>query len=82
MTRSEKIIAAFRLRRGPFPFRDFERLLSDLGYEQLKSGSGSARKFFNPASGDMIMLHEPHDGVMQRGMVSRLQTHLIERGLL
>jgi hypothetical protein len=82
MTRSEKIIAVFRSCRGPFPYRDFERLLVVLGYALVKSGGGSSRKFFNEARDDMIMLHEPHDGVMQPGMVKRLQDHLDARGLL
>jgi hypothetical protein len=48
----------------------------------ISSRVGLIAEYFNPASGDMIMLHEPHDGVMQSGMVKRLQAHLSERGLL
>jgi hypothetical protein len=82
MTRSEKMMAAFRSCRGPFPYRDFERLLLMLGYALVKSGGGSSRKFFNEARDDMIMLHEPHDGMMRPAMVKRLQDHLDARGLL
>ena len=82
MTRSEKMMAAFRSCRGPFPYRDFERLLLALGYVLVKSGGGSSRKFYSEAQGDLIMLHEPHDGVMRPGMVKRLQDHLDARGLL
>ncbi len=82
MTRSEKMIAAFRACRGPFPYRDFERLILTLGYALVKSGGGSSRKFFSAARDDMIMLHEPHAGVMQPAMVKRLQDHLNARGLL
>lgn len=82
MTRSEKTIAAFRSCRGPFPYRDFEKLLLALGYTQVRSGGGSSRKFYNEVGGDMIMLHEPHDGVMRPAMVKRLQDHLDARGLL
>lgn len=49
---------------------------------EMKSGGGSARKFFHAARDDMIMLHEPHDGVMRPAMVKRLQDHLEARGLL
>jgi hypothetical protein len=82
MTRSEKLIATFRMCRGPFPFRDFERLLAALGYKQVKTGGGSSRKFFSREHDDMIMLHEPHDGMMRPVMVKRLQDHLEARGML
>lgn len=82
MTRTEKIIAAFRSCRGPFPYRELERLLAALGYEQVRSGGGSSRKFIHAEQHDMIMLHEPHDGMMRPGMVKRLQDHLEARELI
>jgi hypothetical protein len=78
----DKLKAAFRECDGPFPWRKFEQLLNALGYELVKAGktAGSRRKFFNPMTGHVIFLHEPHGGEMGRGMVKRLKVDL--RGLL
>jgi len=80
----DKLKAAFRECAGPFPWRKFEQLLSALGYEQVKPGKtgGARRKYHNPSTGHLILLHEPHGGQMERGMVKRLQDELESRGLL
>lgn len=84
MSELEKLRQEFRSCRGPYPWRDFARLIGLLGYEQEATGatSGSRRKYFNRALGDSIWLDEPHGKEMGRGMVKRLQKHLRERRLI
>jgi hypothetical protein len=84
MAHLEDLKATFKSCRGPFPWRNFQKLLTAMGYERLKSGKtgGSRRKFWNPSTGHIVMLDEPHDGEMRPGMVRRLQTELEDRGLI
>jgi hypothetical protein len=80
----QKLKAAFRECNGPFSWRKFGQLLSELGYEQMKAGktAGSRRKYHHPGTGHLIFLHEPHGDEMGGGMVKRLQQELEARGLL
>ena len=84
MASLEKLRDAFSNCNGPFAWRKFEQLLAGLGYEALKPGktAGSRRKFYNKNTGDLIFLHEPHDGEMGSGMVRRLRTELENKGLI
>jgi hypothetical protein len=82
MARLDKIKARFKACRGPFPWDDFESLLGGLGYRRIDKSGGSQRRYYNEASGHLIMLHEPHDGEMGSAMVKRLQTELREKGAL
>jgi hypothetical protein len=79
-----KLIAGFKDCSGPFPWRDFKRLLGQLGYEQKKAGrtGGSRRKYYNEQTQDLVTLDEPHDGIMGPGMVRRLQKELQEKGVI
>jgi hypothetical protein len=74
MSQLSREVAAFKACSGSYPWRDFAWLLGQLGYELKKSGrtSGSRRKYYNQITGHLIMLDEPHDGEMRRGMVKRL----------
>ena len=84
MTRLDKARNAFVKCNGNFPFTDFKRLLRGLGYVELSGGKtrGSRRKYYSKSANDVIMLDEPHDGIMTRGMVKRLQKHLRDKGIL
>jgi hypothetical protein len=84
MARLDLEIAAFKFCTGPFPYRDFVWIIAQLGYEPKKAGKtgGSRRKFYNPKSGHLIMLDEPHDGEMRRGMVKRLRQDLQDKGVI
>lgn len=82
MARTDKLIEAFCACSSTFSFRGFVKILGSLGYQQLKNGGGSGRRFFHPKTQDIIMLHEPHDDEMGRGMVERLRKELREKGVL
>jgi hypothetical protein len=84
MAQLSQEIAAFKNCTGPYPWRDFKRLLGQLGYELKKAGKtgGARRKYFNNQTKHLIMLDEPHDGRMGRGMVKRLQQELQDKGVI
>jgi HicA toxin of bacterial toxin-antitoxin, len=50
-----------RLLSKPSDFRwdELVRLMAAFGFE-LRTSGGSGRKFFNPESGALFFLHEPH----------------------
>lgn len=85
MGRADRAKEAFRACEGTFSFLDFEAILRGDGYEPVRPAGrtgGSRRRFVNRESGHVIMLHKPHDDVMQPGMVRRLRRELMERGVL
>ncbi len=81
----DKLKGAFGSCQGPFPFKDFVRLLNQLGYEEVKRGKtgGSRRRYYNASLDHMIFLHEPHPSPdMGPAMVKSMQQQLRERGVL
>lgn len=89
MAQLAKLLADFRRAEKTFPWADFVRLITKLGYEEIKRGGGGRNKtggsrvrFRHPVTNDMIWLDKPHDGEMTRGMIDRLKKQLDERGLL
>jgi hypothetical protein len=84
MSQIEKLKRSFGDCRATFRYRDFERLITAMGFEQLRAGKtgGSRRKFMHRATKAMIWLDEPHDGEMRPAMVRRLQEQLESWGLL
>jgi hypothetical protein len=69
MPQLSKELAAFKACTGPFRWKDFARILSQLGYEQKPTGktSGSRRKYYNKATSHLIMLDEPHEDATWNG---------------
>ena len=82
MARLDKRTSAFKACRGPYPWWEFEKMLFGLGFEELKAGKtgGSIRKYRHSKTGQIIRLHEPHDGEMGPDMVRRLQSDLSNGG--
>lgn len=82
MAQLEKLKDRFRDCRKDFSWRDFENMIEKMGYVKLpsKQTGGSRRKYKRGAA--LLMLDEPHDGVMGPGMVKRLRQDLIDAGLL
>jgi len=55
-------------------------MLKGFGYEIIE-GSGSRRKFCNPATGRIIILHEPHPRpVVKQYALRQVMEHLKETG--
>lgn len=84
MAQLSRLSASFKACTGPYPWRDFAKLLGQLGYVELPKGQtgGSRRKYKNPETGHLIMLDKPHNNEMGPGMVRRLQRELEDRGIL
>ncbi|UQD96118.1 type II toxin-antitoxin system HicA family toxin [Bradyrhizobium japonicum] len=84
MSQIDKLKDSFGDCRGTYRYRDFERLITAMGFAQLRAGKtgGSRRKFMHGMTKSMIFLDEPHDGEMRPAMVRRLQEQLENLGLL
>jgi predicted RNA binding protein YcfA (HicA-like mRNA interferase family) len=79
MAQISRLIAEFLVAKNTFDFRNLEKILAHLGYQKLKPKGGSMRRYVN-AKKQLILLHEPHDGVMTRSFIERLRNDLKERG--
>lgn len=84
MSRKAKLVREFRNATTEFPWEDFCRLLSQLGFQENRRGktAGSRRKFAHSSTGMRIYADEPHDGVMRKSMIKRLRSDLEARNLL
>ncbi|MCH7943573.1 MAG: hypothetical protein IIB67_10120 [Proteobacteria bacterium] len=84
MTQVEKRIADFIRADSTFPYRELEKILRSLGYNEMKRSKtgGSKRKFFNANANHYLRFHEPHDGRMTRNMIKRLKQNLHDAGVL
>lgn len=63
-------------------WRKFVAVLKALGYEQMKSGQGSARNFYNPnRHPHVVTFHEPHkgDNIRQGTLSEYLRKLLLDR---
>ena len=83
MPRKEQLIEKFKVCRGPFPYREFVRLLASLGYIDKSKASGSGRKFVHEDTKHILKFHEPHPGnEIKYYLVKQVRDKLEERGLL
>ncbi|WP_186397686.1 type II toxin-antitoxin system HicA family toxin [Stappia sp. TSB10GB4] len=82
MTKHARLVEAFRACRGPFPWRDFVRMMEGLGYE-CETASGSRRRFVNRETGHIVRVHEPHPAdEMKRYMVVQVRRDLTDKGVI
>jgi len=79
MSHRDKALRHFLSRPADFRFDEMNRMLKDLGYEEIRSGktSGSRVAFLNRENGHIIRLHRPHPG----NIVKRYQMELVEDAL-
>ena len=63
MTRRDKLIRRFRGRPKDFAWDELVRLLSGVGYAEVRTGTagGARRRFVHPRA-PAISLHRPHPG--------------------
>ncbi len=79
MTRLESLKQEFLACKGPFSYSKLVKLLGGLGYE-LRSGSGSGRKFVHTVTKKVLIVHEPHPGnEIKPYLVSQIRGYLIDR---
>ena len=62
MSKSDKLIKRLLSRPSDFTFKELETLLLSLGFKLLTTGStsGSAVRFVNKITKQVIRLHKPH----------------------
>jgi len=83
MTRADRLVEEFKACRGPFPYKDLVRLLTNLGYAETSTGGGSRRRFVHSETKHIIRLHEPHPGTeVLEYMVKQVRNELVERKLI
>ena len=83
MAKLEKVLDAFKVCRGPFPYADLVRLLVGLGYVEETTGGGSKRKFVHPETKHVIRCHEPHpSNEILPYLVRQIREQLSDRGLI
>jgi hypothetical protein len=59
MSKQAKLLTRLRSSPRDFTWDELVTLMTGLGYE-LRTGSGSSRKFLDRATGTVLMMHEPH----------------------
>lgn len=63
MSQKEKLIARLLTRPRNFTWNELARLLSALGYKEIKKGkTGGSRRRFEHRERPSINLHKPHPG--------------------
>lgn len=83
MSKKEKLIKRLLLKPKDFTFDEMTTLLSFLGYELKKGGTGSGVKFIKENSNEVINFHKPHpDGVLKRYILDQVIEKLRKDGLL
>ena len=84
MARKDKLIERFKTKPSDFTWSELVRLLSRLGYTQIKTGKagGSRRRFVHPQA-PIITLHEPHPhGILKAYQVRQVLELLEREGLI
>ena len=78
MSKQEKLLK--RLQSSPKDFRwdELVTLLTALGWTAY-SGKGSSRKFVHPATGVVLMMHEPHPGSILKSYQVRAVLDLLRQ---
>ena len=85
MSKREKIFARFLTLPNDFTFQELEVLLDLCGYRIDNSGktSGSAVRFVNDKSGNIIRLHKPHpQRELKRYILLEIKAKLESEGLI
>lgn len=84
MGRVDKLIARFKSRPKDFSWDELVRLLTALGYCEVKTGkSGGSRRKFVHDSAPTIALHKPHPGnIVKSYVIDYVLETLIEEKLI
>lgn len=84
MGRVDKLIARFKSRPKDFSWDELVRLLTALGYREVKTGkSGGSRRKFVHDSAPTIALHKPHPGnIVKSYVIDYVLETLIEEKLI
>jgi predicted RNA binding protein YcfA (HicA-like mRNA interferase family) len=84
VTRRDKLVIRLKGRPRDFTWDELVRLLSSLGYKEMRSGKtgGSRRGFVHPEA-PAIALHKPHPGnIVKMYVIDEVTTLLMDEGLI
>lgn len=82
MTKSFKLMERFLAIPNDFTWNELHNILRHFGFVELKSNSGSRRKFADEHN-NIISLHQPHPGnIVKQYALKQVIARLIELGYL
>ncbi len=82
MSKREKLLKRLASRPKDFTWPELVSLMISLEFE-MESGSGSGRKFVNPATEGTLFIHEPHPAKVLKSYQVRDAIHFLKKeGLL
>jgi hypothetical protein len=84
VTRRDKLVIRLKGRPRDFTWDELVRLLSSLGYKEMRSGkTGGSRRGFVHLEAPAISLHKPHPGnIVKMYVIDEVTTLLMDEGLI
>ena len=83
MGKKEKLIERLLKKPKDFTFEEMVTLLSYLGYELKRGGTGSGVKFVKDGSNEVISFHKPHpNGILKSYIINQIIDKLRKDGLV
>ena len=83
MGKKEKLIERLLEKPKDFTFEEMVTLLSYLGYELKRGGTGSGVKFVKDGSNEVINFHKPHpNGILKSYIINQIIDKLRKDGLV
>mgnify|MGYP003553451707 FL=1 len=83
MGKKEKVIERLLKKPKDFTFEEMVTLLSYLGYELKRGGTGSGVKFVKDGSNEVINFHKPHpNGILKSYIINQIIDKLRKDGLV
>jgi len=83
MSQKDKLIDRLLKKPKDFTFDEMVSLLSYLGYELKRGGTGSGVKFIKEDSNEVVNFHKPHpNGILKRYVLDQVIEKLRKDGLL
>lgn len=85
MSKKEKLILRLQSLPKDFTYDEMVSLLAYMGYQEFSSGrtSGSAVRFMNPNSSNMIKFHKPHpESTLKKYVLEQVIEVLEREGLI
>ena len=83
MSKKEKLIERLLKKPKDFTFEEMVTLLSYLGYELKRGGTGSGVKFVKDGSNEVINFHKPHpNGILKSYIINQIIDKLRKDGLV
>lgn len=85
MTKFDKLLNRFLSKPKNFTYKEAERLLNNLGYEEAPAGktTGSRVAFINYQTKHIVRLHKPHPRLeLKKYQLDDIENELRSRGVI